>query len=81
MQKLTCKKGLFLSCLLIGGCCDTFDNYQITVPRHDYYPSKERIHKPYVVNNTPHIRKQPLPSSYREDVKEIGLVGSHGEIL
>ena len=87
MQKLTWKETLLLSSLMIGGCCDTFDSYEIDVPSdnnvHSYpsYPTEPVIHRPYVVNNTPHVRRQPLPSSYTEKVKDIGLVGANGEIL
>ncbi len=90
MQKLTWKEMTLLSCLMIGGCCDTFDSYDIYVPQqkedysnaHSYkYPTERVVTHPYVVNNTPHIRKQPLPSTYTEKVKDIGLVGANGELL
>ena len=90
MEKLTWKEMALLSSLMIGGCCDTFDSYEIDVPAdntvHTYraypsYPAEPVMHRPYVVNNTPHVRKQPLPSSYTEKVKDIGLVGANGELL
>jgi len=91
MHKLTWKEMILLSALCLGGCCDVFETHDIRVPYehkhdavHNYdlnYPARHNIVRPYVVNNTPHIKRQDLSKDYNEKVKEIGLVGSHGEVL
>lgn len=94
MGKLTGKKMLLLSSLLIAGCCQEIDEIEMVyVQPGEYHDNsanwvRERIaieHNPVVrvVNNTPHIRKQEMPSNFRErhNDKEIGLVSMDGKEL
>lgn len=94
MGKLTGKKMLLLSGLLIAGCCQEIDEIgMVYVQPGEYHDNssdwaRERTaadRRPVVrvVNNTPHIRKQEMSSNYRErhNDKEIGLVSMDGKEL
>ncbi len=97
MNKLTPKRMLLLSGLFLVGCCQDYayipdDVIMEQVPRGEYYndsrnDARQIITKKhpdvYVVNNTPHIRKQEMPSNFRErhNDKEIGLVSMDGKEL
>ncbi len=79
MDHITWKKGLALAILCLVGCCEEIEpryastSYQESDSRVDVYIQREEVrseqvslHRPFVVNNTPHIRRQDLPVGYEE---------------
>jgi len=98
MNKLTPKRMLILSGLFLAGCCQDYvyipdDVIMERVQPGEYYDSSRNDERKivttnkrsdvYVVNNTPHIRKQKLSEQYKEGKKpaDVGLVGMNGELL
>jgi len=99
MNKLTKKRMIILTGLFLTGCCQDYiyipdDVDMRREQQRDYYHESQylpRRHvvthkkqpKVYVVNNTPHIKKQPLNKGYHEGRRpaDVGLVDMNGELL
>ena len=89
-NKLTPKRMFILTSLLLVGCYSEIDPHTTTTHEDYYYqtdiqqiPNQTQVtkHKPYVVNNTPHIQHLRMSKQYNEKPKDIGLVDMNGRIL
>ena len=96
-NNLTPKRMFMLSGLFLVGCCGSIEPSKISTCESSYYQCDTQImpiekpvtthqyyqpiHKPRVVNNTPHIKRQALPKQYTEQPKDFGLVDMNGRVL
>ena len=89
-NQLTPKRILILSGLFLASCTMDIDPHTVNNCERSYYKCDVQYisnqpltltHRPYVVNNTPHIKKQYMTNQYNEKPTEIGLVDMNGRVL